>query len=177
MEVSTTDASQKRSTARLETAQQHGLEKHLKILDQVQALETKLLPSHWWTLDMQEWKDAKRLMAEAEYRHCLDRLEGLIVARLFEFTKLNMSGTGKYKHSIAQLLINLTTGYKLRQHIARHDLRPFEQLSTDIMPLLRSFIHLMPSLIGRLLLSMPSWQNLTCSVTLIKTFRRNCGLL
>ena len=94
IQVSAVDASQQQSTAKLETARCHALEKYNKILDQVQALEMRLQPASWWTPDTTEWKEAKRLVSAAEYRPCLNCLEGLIVARLFEFTKLNMSGTG-----------------------------------------------------------------------------------
>ena len=94
LQVSVSDAAQRKSTAKLETSRRHALEKYNKVLDEVQALELKLLPAVRWTPDSAEWKEAKRLVSEADYRRCLDRLEGLIVARLFEFTKLNMSGTG-----------------------------------------------------------------------------------
>lgn len=94
LQVSVSDAAQRKSTAKLETSRRHALEKYNKVLDEVQALELKLLPAVWWTPDSAEWKEAKWLVSEADYRRCLDCLEGLIVARLFEFTKLNVSGTG-----------------------------------------------------------------------------------
>lgn len=36
------------------------------------------------------------MMNERQYRRALDSLELLVVQRLFELTKLGMSGTGKY---------------------------------------------------------------------------------
>ncbi len=48
-----------------------------------------------WTPDMQIYKDSQALMAERKYRRCLDELERLVVQRLFEMTKLGMSGVGK----------------------------------------------------------------------------------
>jgi hypothetical protein len=44
---------------------------------------------------MQVYKDAQLLMTERKYRRALDELERLVVQRLFEMTKLGMSGVGK----------------------------------------------------------------------------------
>lgn len=41
-----------------------------------------------------EWKAAKQCVAEREYRKALDKLEGLLVARIFEMSRLNVAGTG-----------------------------------------------------------------------------------
>ncbi len=92
--MSTADAAQGKRNAKLETSRRHALEKYDKTLDEVQALEQRLLPAVRWTPDSAEWKEAKCLVSKVDYRRCLDCLEGLIVAWLFEFTKLNMSGTG-----------------------------------------------------------------------------------
>ncbi|KAJ3964378.1 hypothetical protein EV361DRAFT_812184 [Lentinula raphanica] len=69
---------------------------------EVQALEMKLDIRMRWMPDSEEWRAAKDLVHKAKYRRALDKLEGLVVARLFELSKMNMSHTG----------------YKLRKHIA-----------------------------------------------------------
>ncbi|KAG1727459.1 uncharacterized protein EDB91DRAFT_1239526 [Suillus paluster] len=68
-------------------------EKDLKI---VQELEVKLRVNT-------EWKDAGCLVANRKFQWALDSLEGLVVARIFELSKMNRAGTG----------------YKLRKHIGK----------------------------------------------------------
>ncbi|KAF9439708.1 hypothetical protein P691DRAFT_769073 [Macrolepiota fuliginosa MF-IS2] len=55
-----------------------------------------------WAPDMDEWKRVEGLVKHHWYQCCLDDLEGLIVACMFELSKMNMS----------------QTGYKLQCHIA-----------------------------------------------------------
>ncbi|KAJ7318464.1 hypothetical protein DFH08DRAFT_1036242, partial [Mycena albidolilacea] len=56
-----------------------------------------------WTVDDEEYENAEALVASRHYRLALNKLEELAIKRLFELTKMNMSGTG----------------YKLRKHIAK----------------------------------------------------------
>ncbi|KIY47442.1 hypothetical protein FISHEDRAFT_30409, partial [Fistulina hepatica ATCC 64428] len=60
------------------------------------------IPKHW-TIDDKEYTDALQYLEECKYRRCLDTLLRLVVQRLFELQRMNLS----------QL------GYKMRQHIAR----------------------------------------------------------
>ncbi|KAG0691985.1 hypothetical protein DFH29DRAFT_986014 [Suillus ampliporus] len=69
----------------------------------VQVLECKLEVITCWVPEDAEWQKAGRLVANRRYQRALDRLEGLVVARIFELTKMNRAGTG----------------YKLRKHIAK----------------------------------------------------------
>ena len=41
-----------------------------------------------------EWEEAKKLVTECKYQRALDNLEGLVVAQIFELTKMNWSQTG-----------------------------------------------------------------------------------
>lgn len=74
-----------------------------------------------WTTNSQPYKDAMALMTERRYRRALDNLELLAVQRLFELTKLGMSGVGEsfcywfmiYTHRTSPI------GYKLREKIGR----------------------------------------------------------
>ncbi|KAJ7834923.1 hypothetical protein B0H14DRAFT_3461770 [Mycena olivaceomarginata] len=50
-----------------------------------------------------EWSEAAVLVVNRRYQRALDKLQGLVIARLFELTKCHMSGTG----------------YKMRKHIAK----------------------------------------------------------
>ncbi|KAF9063513.1 hypothetical protein BDP27DRAFT_1367986 [Rhodocollybia butyracea] len=57
------------------------------------ALELKLEISLRWKEGSVEWESAKKLVKEREYWKALDRLEGLLVSRIFEMSKLNVAGT------------------------------------------------------------------------------------
>ncbi|KAF8516427.1 hypothetical protein BU17DRAFT_76640 [Hysterangium stoloniferum] len=68
------------------------LRKDLKI---VQDLEKKLVVAKRWEPGSAEWVNTSKLVAMHMYQQALDQLEGLIVAQMFELTKLNMSQTAK----------------------------------------------------------------------------------
>ncbi|KZP05529.1 hypothetical protein FIBSPDRAFT_673874, partial [Athelia psychrophila] len=72
---------------------------HTVVLD----LETKLNITARWTPESEEWVHAGTMVAMRRYQGAVDHLEGLIVARMFELTKMNMS----------------QTGYKMRKHISK----------------------------------------------------------
>ncbi|KAJ7855627.1 hypothetical protein B0H14DRAFT_3085411 [Mycena olivaceomarginata] len=74
----------------------HVMELRDKVLLAVQDLELRMDLRNRWTPGCAEWSEAAVLRA-------LDKLQGLVIARLFELTKCHMSGTG----------------YKMRKHIAK----------------------------------------------------------
>ncbi|KAJ7906661.1 hypothetical protein B0H13DRAFT_1465555, partial [Mycena leptocephala] len=74
-----------------------------KAVHSVQEIEEKMGIEDRWTRESQEYKEAAELVATRRYRGAVNKLEELVVKRLFELTKMNMSGTG----------------YKLRKHIAK----------------------------------------------------------
>ncbi|KAF9229996.1 hypothetical protein BU15DRAFT_57705 [Melanogaster broomeanus] len=81
----------------------HVQEAYEEDLRSVQALEIKLdIPQRWEPED-DAWQNAGHLVANREYRRALDHLESLVVARIFELSKINRAGTG----------------YKMRKHIAK----------------------------------------------------------
>lgn len=57
--------------------------------------EIQLGISDRWTADSAEYKWYKEEAILQDYRKALDELERLVVMRLFELSKLGMSGTGK----------------------------------------------------------------------------------
>ncbi|KAI5993200.1 hypothetical protein EDD15DRAFT_2142135, partial [Pisolithus albus] len=77
-----------------ETLRQHAQENYDKDLLVVQELERKLNVLQHWTPEDKEWQNAGCLVANREYCCALDTLESLVVARLFELTKMNRAGTG-----------------------------------------------------------------------------------
>jgi len=78
-----------------ETERRHALEERDKILGTVQDLEKKLGVAERWQPGSVKWKMATDLVSKRTYQRCLDNLEGLIVARMFELTKMNQSQTGE----------------------------------------------------------------------------------
>jgi hypothetical protein len=78
-----------------ETERQHALEERDKILVTVQDLEKKMGILEQWKPRSVKWMMAADLVSKRTYQRCLDNLEGLIVARMFELTKMNQSQTGK----------------------------------------------------------------------------------
>jgi len=77
-------------------------------LKAVQALELKLGIEQRWQPQSTEWQSAGKLVAMRKYQRALDILEGLIVSRMFELTKMNRSQTGElfyYFYFINQLMV------------------------------------------------------------------------
>ncbi|KAJ4477074.1 hypothetical protein C8R41DRAFT_983264 [Lentinula lateritia] len=83
-------------TSALERAQRHAQENERKILADVHALESKLDVRVRWTEGSVQWEEAGALVTGAKYRRALDKLEGLLVSRIFELSRLNISGTGEF---------------------------------------------------------------------------------
>ena len=63
-------------------------------MDHIQALENKHNVQGRWVPGSAEWREAATLTTMHHYQKALDKLEGLVVAHLFELTKMNMSCTG-----------------------------------------------------------------------------------
>ena len=108
-------------TQSIKTARRHALELRDKNLQAVHLLENTLNIALQWEPGSPDWQRASKLVAERKYRKSLDALEGLVVARMFELTKMNMSQTGKSFNDMTEELQCLTNiiGYKLRKHIAK----------------------------------------------------------
>ncbi|KAG6887584.1 hypothetical protein C0992_011685 [Termitomyces sp. T32_za158] len=81
----------------------HALENYEKDLKVVQGLKTKLGIKTQWTQRNPDWKVAVEMVAKRCYQRCLDHLEQLVVSRMFELTKMNLS----------------KMGYKLHKHIGK----------------------------------------------------------
>lgn len=88
--------SQTRNTQKAKSARRHALEDYDKNMRLVQALECKLEIVTRWVPEDAEWQRAGRLVVNRKYQRALDRLEGLIVAHIFELTKMNRAGTGEF---------------------------------------------------------------------------------
>ncbi|KAJ6566685.1 hypothetical protein B0H19DRAFT_1374151 [Mycena capillaripes] len=87
----------------IETQRRHALEVQVKVLATVQDLEVRLDVMRRWLPEDEKWAEVSVMVRRRRYQHALDHLQGLIISRIFELAKCNMSDTG----------------YKLRKHIAK----------------------------------------------------------
>jgi len=85
---------QRNTTASAETARQHALELQKRDLTAAQVLENKLNIVRRWERGSLEWQAAAEKVSMRTYQRCIDILEGLVVAWMFELTKMNRSQTG-----------------------------------------------------------------------------------
>jgi hypothetical protein len=88
-------------TQSLERERRHAQEVEAKDLLIVQNLEVRMGILDRWSPPNDKWKQAVAMVGKRRYQRCLDSLEGLVVARMFELTKMNMSQTGAWLPSLS----------------------------------------------------------------------------
>ncbi|KAI6096629.1 hypothetical protein EV401DRAFT_1895713 [Pisolithus croceorrhizus] len=64
-----------------------------KDLKMAQDLKIKLGITKHWVPEDEEWQTTGHLVMNRKYQHCLDQLESLVVAQIFELLKMNQAGT------------------------------------------------------------------------------------
>jgi hypothetical protein len=82
------------TTAAKETARRHAIEVNIRRINSVQVIEIRLNITTRWEPGTTEWEAAALKVKMRRYQRSIDVLEGLVVARMFELTKMNMSQTG-----------------------------------------------------------------------------------
>ncbi|KAJ6522597.1 hypothetical protein B0H19DRAFT_1224037 [Mycena capillaripes] len=92
-----------KATRGIETQRRHMLEVQVKALAAVQDLEVRLDVMRRWVPEDENWAEVSVMVRRRRYQRALDHLQGLIISRIFELAKCNMSDTG----------------YKLRKHVAK----------------------------------------------------------
>jgi hypothetical protein len=70
-------------------------ERWTNIHEEVCQLEEEISIQERWTVDSPSYQQGLILLQERKYRCALDKLEMLVVQRLFELTKLGLSSIGK----------------------------------------------------------------------------------
>lgn len=82
--------------AELDEARSRGLDSVLTLQGAIRDLEVKLGidENDRWTPGSPQWIEVEANMNHSEYQLVIDRLEGLVVGRLFELAKLHQSGIG-----------------------------------------------------------------------------------
>ncbi|THU93778.1 hypothetical protein K435DRAFT_820167 [Dendrothele bispora CBS 962.96] len=83
----------------------------LDLRTQCQLLEQKLGVARRWVPGSLEWEDTKKRVEMAQYQKCVDKLESLVVTRLFELTRMNMSQTGKALQARSQAIRTALTNF------------------------------------------------------------------
>jgi hypothetical protein len=82
-------------TRHLETARMKGIDSLITLQKAVADTEERLGIVRRWTPDSPEWINASKAAALKDFQRACDRLEGLVVARCFEMTKMHQSEQGK----------------------------------------------------------------------------------
>ncbi len=94
---------QRDTRQRWATAQQHAFDNVNQLREMLAAFESLHEIEERWTPDSAQWKRAAQYLSMRTYCTALDKLEGLVVQRLFELAKMGLSGTGT--PTISPLLI------------------------------------------------------------------------
>ncbi|KAK7435868.1 hypothetical protein VKT23_019399 [Stygiomarasmius scandens] len=103
-------------------------EKEWMLLEDVQGLETRLEIKDRWLSESEDWKRAEEMARKLEYQKTVDRLEGLVVARLFELARMNMAGTGyKMRRHLGQAL-------KTRSQAIKEALKKYNEAAARLSP-------------------------------------------
>lgn len=103
----------------LETAQCTTMDKLLISIRSVSDYEEKLGISATWSTDHLEYHTAETYMHTQDFHRTLDKLQQLVVQRLFELSKANMAGTSRVVLLSMLNSGNDLTDYKLRMAIGK----------------------------------------------------------
>lgn len=95
-----------------------GLDSVLTLQSMARKLEIKLEVRTRWTPESEEWKRVDKSWQEREFDKAVDRLEGLVLARIFELEKMNQAGTCKWLQ-YACIFSQLIGGFLPRLQAAR----------------------------------------------------------
>lgn len=85
---------QSSQTMSVQAAHARGLDTLLVLQATAHDYESKLGISERWTEDSPDWVRASKSKVESGYDAAIDKLESLVVARVFELSKMNHAGTG-----------------------------------------------------------------------------------
>jgi hypothetical protein len=95
-----------------EIARHHARQKMEQDEDVVRELEEKLGIVDRWNSTSPRWADTVAEVKKRKYQKALDALELLIVERIFEFTKMNRSETGRFL-DLSRIIFLLTGTYRI----------------------------------------------------------------
>lgn len=103
-------------TRKLETRRRNAFEQRHNVLLEIERIELRMGVVQRWSAEHEQYKAASSYIKIRDYRKALDRVELLIVQRLFELEKLNLSGTGTfwYYYNASSSLFSYLCCYLLR---------------------------------------------------------------
>jgi hypothetical protein len=81
-------------TRKTETNRRYVGERQNQILREVVEMEVKLGIEKRWSFESAEYQETMRYMTMRQYHRAADKLQKLVVQRLFELHKLNLNHTG-----------------------------------------------------------------------------------
>ena len=91
-------------TKRLETAQRHLRETCQQLENDVLEMELAMNITRRWSANDESYQNTVQYIAERQYRQALAHLEKLVVQRLFELHKMNLSHLSAYFHNSNDLI-------------------------------------------------------------------------
>ena len=108
------------STKVLEAEQTRSHRRLLAHMNHADEIERQLKIKERWSEEDPHYLDALKFINNWTFIGAVERLEGLVMQRLFELSKANLAGTGAYFLNIQQKCFTETSlGYKLRKHISK----------------------------------------------------------
>lgn len=85
------------NTRKMETQRRHAREKVDRLSIEISIMEAKLgITGATWDSTTPEYIETLAYMAKQLYHKTLDKLEKLVIQRLFELQRLHLSGIGEY---------------------------------------------------------------------------------
>lgn len=100
-------AADARNTARLEAGRRAAMAQLLVAVQSVESLEAKLQITEPWTENHSEYKATLGYIQQRDYHRVLDKIQRLVVQRLFELSKANVMGMGTSIFQVSQVLRSL----------------------------------------------------------------------
>ena len=94
------------ATTKLETCRRTLEETVRRLTRQVVAMELKLDIHRRWVPGDKEYEETKKYIATRNYQKALGRLQRLVIQRLFELHKLNLSQTGSRCYTLWSSVAN-----------------------------------------------------------------------
>jgi hypothetical protein len=101
----TTYSSELSRTRRLESEQRYAQERQDRLLRQVLELEVQMGIAKRWTPDTPEYVETACYIHERRYHQALNHLQRLVVQRLFELHRLNLSGIGTCESNLKGFIV------------------------------------------------------------------------
>lgn len=121
-------------TRKAESARRLAAERRQQVLVEVVAMEVQMGIAVRWQPSDSQYMATVKYISERHYHRALDRLQKLVVLRLFELNKLNLAGTGKHiarhcKVNLQIFHIQDTRCARTLQNHFRLDVRPSKRRS------------------------------------------------